>query len=58
MKSTLPQKAPTPIKIKSATLLNKQESPFYYISKALTSGCALARAAQSLSLFYSKGAFQ
>ena len=28
MKSALPQQAPTPIKMKSVTLLNKQEKPF------------------------------
>jgi len=69
MKSALPQQAPTPIKMKSVTLLNKQEKLF--TNNIERSGAARRkersddfpfafgfRAAQSLALFYSKGPFQ
>jgi len=39
MKSALPQQAPTPIKMKSVTLLNKREKPYILASTVCTSGC-------------------
>jgi len=42
MKSALPQQAPTPIKMKSVTLLNKQEKPFTKkIDRAFLACCFL-----------------
>ena len=35
MKSALPQQAPTPIKMKSVTLLNKREKPYILVKPKL-----------------------
>jgi len=52
MKSALPQQAPTPIKMKSVTLLNKREKPYILVKPQLISkesaneqenGCANAQ---------------